>query len=101
MLAETPLYTDNTAPGIQLLWAAFPFNQRSGRMRRAVDVPLVKGWYVWSGYRHVLVILSVGDGVQVLYLRVRCWSVCASSIVSKLCALGVSVCLYDVWRGLE
>lgn len=50
MLAETPLYTDNTAPGIQLLWAAFPFNQRSGRMRRAVDVPLVKGWYVGSKY---------------------------------------------------
>eukprot|EP00123_Amoebidium_parasiticum_P018097 comp24100_c1_seq1/m.43515 comp24100_c1_seq1/g.43515 ORF comp24100_c1_seq1/g.43515 comp24100_c1_seq1/m.43515 type:complete len:2277 (-) comp24100_c1_seq1:626-7456(-) len=44
-LQETPLYTDNTAAGIQLLWAPHPFNRRSGRTRRAVDVPLVKQWY--------------------------------------------------------
>jgi pre-mRNA-processing factor 8 len=46
LLQETPLYTDNTAKGIQLLWAPYPFNQRSGRTRRALDVPLVKAWCV-------------------------------------------------------
>lgn len=44
-LKETPLYTDNTANGIALLWARRPYNLRSGRTRRAVDVPLVKTWY--------------------------------------------------------
>eukprot|EP00124_Ichthyophonus_hoferi_P001223 Ihof_evm3s59 gene=Ihof_evmTU3s59 len=44
-LKDTPLYTDNTAAGIQLLWAPHPFNRRSGRTRRSVDVPLVKQWY--------------------------------------------------------
>jgi len=38
---ETPLTSDALA----LLWAPEPFNKRSGRMRRAVDVPLVKSWY--------------------------------------------------------
>ena len=33
-------------PGIGLLWAPRPFNLRSGRSRRAVDVPLVKTWCV-------------------------------------------------------
>lgn len=67
-LQETPLYTDNTANGIALLWAPRPFNMRSGneqitvccleeyfshqhiffsgRCRRAIDVPLVKSWYM-------------------------------------------------------
>ncbi|KAK9738667.1 JAB1/Mov34/MPN/PAD-1 ubiquitin protease [Popillia japonica] len=44
-LQETPLYTDNTANGISLLWAPRPFNLRSGRCRRAIDIPLVKCWY--------------------------------------------------------
>lgn len=44
-LKETPLYSDNTANGIALLWARRPYNLRSGRTRRAVDVPLVKTWY--------------------------------------------------------
>ena len=43
-LSSTPLYTDNTANGIALLWAPRPFNLRSGWTRRAVDVPLVKTW---------------------------------------------------------
>ena len=46
-LSDTPLYTDNTANGIALLWAPRPFNLRSGRTRRAIDVPLVKSWYLW------------------------------------------------------
>ncbi|KAJ2355359.1 pre-mRNA-splicing factor 8, partial [Coemansia sp. RSA 2618] len=45
-LANTPLETDNTANGIALYWAPHPFDTRSGHMRRAVDVPLVKDWYL-------------------------------------------------------
>ncbi len=45
LLKDTPLYTDNTANGIALLWARRPYNQRSGRTRRAIDVTLVKTWY--------------------------------------------------------
>ena len=44
-MQDCPLYTDNTANGIALLWAPRPFNLRSGRSRRALDVPLVKNWY--------------------------------------------------------
>ncbi|KAF9955495.1 Pre-mRNA-processing-splicing factor 8 [Mortierella alpina] len=45
-LAEEALYTDNTANGIGLYWAPHPFNKRSGRMRRAQDIPLVQSWYL-------------------------------------------------------
>lgn len=45
LMAEEPLYTQNTANGIGLFWAPAPFNQRTGRMRRAVDVPLVSDWF--------------------------------------------------------
>ena len=44
-LRTSPLYTDNTANGVALLWAPRPFNIRSGRTRRAVDVALVNAWY--------------------------------------------------------
>ena len=44
-LQDCPLYSDNTANGIALLWAPRPFHLRSGRTRRALDVPLVKTWY--------------------------------------------------------
>jgi len=45
LLNSLPLYTDNTANGIALLWAPRPYNMRSGRTRRALDIPLVKTWY--------------------------------------------------------
>ena len=45
MLADTPLYTDNTSAGIALLWAPRPFCFRSGPTRRAEDVPLVNSWF--------------------------------------------------------
>ncbi|ORX74619.1 Prp-8-prov protein [Linderina pennispora] len=45
-LEDTPLETDNTANGIALYWAPHPFSARSGRTRRAEDVPLVKDWYM-------------------------------------------------------
>ena len=44
-LEVLPLYTDNTRDGLTLLHAPRPFCQRSARMKRAVDVPLVKSWY--------------------------------------------------------
>mmetsp|Transcript_709 Transcript_709/g.1176 ORF Transcript_709/g.1176 Transcript_709/m.1176 type:complete len:2363 (+) Transcript_709:30-7118(+) len=45
ILEEEPLYTDNTALGITLYWAPRPFNMRSGKTRRAIDVPLVNQWF--------------------------------------------------------
>lgn len=45
LLKDTQLYTDTTAAGISLLFAPRPFNMRSGRMRRAEDIPLVSDWY--------------------------------------------------------
>ncbi|CUM64486.1 uncharacterized protein PRCAT00002091001 [Priceomyces carsonii] len=40
-----PLEAENTSEAIQLWWAPYPFNVRSGRMVRAEDVALVKSWY--------------------------------------------------------
>eukprot|EP01105_Mastigella_eilhardi_P006318 TRINITY_DN17931_c0_g1_i1.p1 TRINITY_DN17931_c0_g1~~TRINITY_DN17931_c0_g1_i1.p1 ORF type:complete len:2353 (+),score=674.91 TRINITY_DN17931_c0_g1_i1:30-7061(+) len=45
LLASAVLSTDNTSSGINLYWAPHPFNRRTGHMRRALDVPLVKAWY--------------------------------------------------------
>ncbi|KAJ2595642.1 pre-mRNA-splicing factor 8, partial [Coemansia sp. RSA 1804] len=45
-LQESPLETNNTANGIGLYWAPHPFDMRSGTTRRAMDVPLVKDWYM-------------------------------------------------------
>ncbi|OWM69620.1 pre-mRNA-processing-splicing factor 8A [Punica granatum] len=45
LLKDTQLYTDTTAAGISLLFAPRPFNTRSGRTRRAEDIPLVSEWY--------------------------------------------------------
>ena len=39
------LYSDNTAQGIALLWAPHPFDKRSGRMRRSIDIPLINNWF--------------------------------------------------------
>eukprot|EP01041_Mallomonas_annulata_P005280 gene5280-10566_t len=45
ILDDEPLYTDKTGPGITLYWAPRPFNMRSGRTRRCIDVPLVNNWF--------------------------------------------------------
>ncbi|XP_062233520.1 pre-mRNA-processing-splicing factor 8A [Phragmites australis] len=45
LLKRTELYTDTTAAGISLLFAPKPFNMRSGRTRRAEDIPLVSEWF--------------------------------------------------------
>ncbi|KAK4447062.1 pre-mRNA processing splicing factor 8 [Podospora aff. communis PSN243] len=44
--SDEELFTDETAAAIELWWAPFPFDRRSGRMVRAQDVPLVKHWYL-------------------------------------------------------
>lgn len=45
-LSHRPLSTENTAAGIALYWAPHPFDKRSGRTRRCLDIPLVKSWYL-------------------------------------------------------
>lgn len=45
ILSEASLSTPNTSPGISLYWAPDPFNTRSGRTRRTMDVPLINHWF--------------------------------------------------------
>ena len=45
LLDAVPLYTEETANGIALYHAPRPFNNRCGRTRRALDIPLIKAWY--------------------------------------------------------
>jgi pre-mRNA-processing factor 8 len=45
LMADAPLFGENTAHGIALYHAPRPYNQRSGRTRRAIDVPLIGSWY--------------------------------------------------------
>ncbi|RDA90429.1 hypothetical protein CP533_5239 [Ophiocordyceps camponoti-saundersi (nom. inval.)] len=45
-LAEEELAGPETSAAIELWWAPYPFNRRSGRMVRAQDVPLIKQWYL-------------------------------------------------------
>ena len=40
-LQDCPLYTDNTANGIALLWAPRPFDMRSGRTRRVRNIVIL------------------------------------------------------------
>ena len=45
-LVDKDLENDLTADGIALWWAPEPYGRRSGHMRRAQDIPLVKNWYL-------------------------------------------------------
>ncbi|RMZ87673.1 hypothetical protein DV736_g5100, partial [Chaetothyriales sp. CBS 134916] len=45
-MADEELYTAETSSAINLWWAPYPFDRRSGKMVRAQDVPLVKQWYL-------------------------------------------------------
>jgi len=45
-LADKPLGNMLTAKGIALWWAPDLYNPRSGWVRRAQGVPLVKNWYI-------------------------------------------------------
>ena len=44
-LSNEELYNENTADGYSLLHSTYPFNKRSGRMKRTIDIPLVKRFY--------------------------------------------------------
>ena len=46
LLSSQPLFTPLTASGIALYHAPRPFNVRSAQTRRAMDVPLIKSWYL-------------------------------------------------------
>ncbi|PWZ00736.1 PROCN-domain-containing protein [Testicularia cyperi] len=45
-LDGAPLESDLTADAIALWWAPKPYQLRSGKTRRAVDVPLIQDWYL-------------------------------------------------------
>jgi pre-mRNA-processing factor 8 len=45
LLSHAPLSTPNTSSGVALYFALHPFNTRSGRTRRTIDVPLIGHWY--------------------------------------------------------
>ncbi|OAA61907.1 pre-mRNA processing splicing factor 8 [Niveomyces insectorum RCEF 264] len=45
-MEDEVLATDDTSSAIELWWAPYPFDRRSGRMVRAQDVPLVKRFYL-------------------------------------------------------
>ena len=42
---DTEVEPEGTSDALQLWWAPYPFNRRSGRMIRAEDVALTKSWY--------------------------------------------------------
>eukprot|EP01012_Entosiphon_sulcatum_P022057 TRINITY_DN2696_c0_g1_i1.p1 TRINITY_DN2696_c0_g1~~TRINITY_DN2696_c0_g1_i1.p1 ORF type:complete len:2331 (+),score=635.10 TRINITY_DN2696_c0_g1_i1:51-7043(+) len=67
-LKDIDLYNENTSQGISLYWAPKPFDRRSGRQRRPVDIPLVKTWY----QEHCP--LSYPVKVRVSYQKLlKCW----------------------------
>jgi len=45
-LAEKELENEYTADAIAFYWAPYPYNRRSGRTRRAQDVPMIKNFYL-------------------------------------------------------
>ena len=45
ILDEAPMATRNTSAGVALYWAPHPFNTRSGRTRRTIDIPLINHWF--------------------------------------------------------
>ncbi|KAG9252809.1 putative pre-mRNA processing splicing factor [Emericellopsis atlantica] len=45
-LSEEDLENEDTSSAVELWWAPYPFDRRSGRMVRAQDVPLIKQWYL-------------------------------------------------------
>ncbi|KAK8864279.1 pre-mRNA-processing-splicing factor 8 [Kwoniella newhampshirensis] len=45
-LENRELSNEDTADAIALYWAPYPYNMRSGKMRRAQDVPMIKNFYL-------------------------------------------------------
>ena len=64
LLERLPVYTENTASGIALLWAPAPFNQRTGYTRRAVDVPLVNNWFMVRAHCPIICIATARSPVH-------------------------------------
>ncbi|KAG7817278.1 hypothetical protein KL928_004013 [Ogataea angusta] len=58
-MEDQKLESDNTYEAIELLWAPYPFNKRSGRTVRAEDVALVKSWYLQHAPRDLPVKVRV------------------------------------------
>ncbi|CEP25031.1 PRP8 [Cyberlindnera jadinii] len=52
-LEEEEIEMDDTADAIELWWAPYPFNRRSGKTIRAQDVALVKSWFLQRSPRDV------------------------------------------------
>ncbi|CDR44923.1 CYFA0S16e00122g1_1 [Cyberlindnera fabianii] len=50
-LVDEDVELANSADAIELWWAPYPFNRRSGSMVRAQDVALVKSWYLQRSSR--------------------------------------------------
>ncbi|AOA63379.1 U4/U6-U5 snRNP complex splicing factor [Komagataella phaffii CBS 7435] len=46
LLNDENIEQEETKDAIQLWWAPYPYNRRSGKTVRAQDVPLVKSWYL-------------------------------------------------------
>lgn len=45
ILHDEELQNEDTTDAVDLIWAPEPFNKRSGKTRRAVDIPLVSQWF--------------------------------------------------------
>ncbi|WRT66224.1 pre-mRNA-processing-splicing factor 8 [Kwoniella shivajii] len=45
-LENRDISNDNTADAIALFWAPYPYNLRSGKTKRAQDIPLIKNFYL-------------------------------------------------------
>lgn len=45
-LAGEEIENDDTKDAIGLWWAPYPYSHRSGRTKRAQDIPLIKDWYL-------------------------------------------------------
>ncbi|CAK7218068.1 pre-mRNA-splicing factor 8 [Sporothrix curviconia] len=63
-MVDEDLVTDDTFDAINLWWAPYPFNRRSGKMVRAQDVPLVKWMYLEHATRDMP--MKVGVSYQKL-----------------------------------
>ena len=99
-LADTGLYSDTTASGIALMWAPAPFSQRSGRTRRACDVPLVNNWFLEHCPQSYPVKVRMAGGLGAVCMDVAnglcigldnaAWGLCclAFSVVSQHMILG-------------
>ena len=80
-LDEKPLENDITLDVIALWWASEPYCHRSGHMRRAQDIPLVKNWYLEHCPPNQPVKVQVSwQGYDTLNLLIH-WKVCVRQML--------------------